>query len=95
MMFRESRTLRLHILRDHGTRSIAFNECDTVFLSKSNLNHHQTKHHVASQTPSETAVGHKSDEINNTAELSEEKEQVNDSQIALVDEPIMINKSIG
>ena len=30
--FRESRTLRLHILRDHGTRSIVCIECDTGFF---------------------------------------------------------------
>ena len=59
------------------------------------MNHHQTKHHVASQTPSETAVDHKNDEMSNTTESSEEKEQMNDSQSVLVDESILMNKSIG
>ena len=79
----------------HGIQSNAFDECDAFFLFKSKLKHHKTKHHVASQTPSETAVDHKSDEISNTTESSEEKEQMNDSQSALVDESILMNKSIG
>ena len=56
-------------------------ECDAIFLLESKLKYHKNKHHVSSQNPSKTAVGHKCDEIDNTAEVSMEKEKVNSQEI--------------